>query len=100
MTTVSLFHTTEERDGMFNSGMEGGASETYERLEELLAGRPAGTCSDGAKRRRSPALAGAARPVLGWLDRVGPAEALGLRRASGPPGPGCRRRRRWPGCRG
>jgi len=37
INTVSLFHTTEERDGMFNSGMEGGASETYDRLEELLA---------------------------------------------------------------
>lgn len=33
----SLFHTTEERDGMFDSGMEGGLQETYDRLEELLA---------------------------------------------------------------
>ena len=35
--TTSLFHTTEERDGMLGSGMEGGLNETYERLDELLA---------------------------------------------------------------
>jgi uncharacterized protein YndB with AHSA1/START domain len=35
--TRSLFHTTEERDGMLASGMEGGLSESYERLDELLA---------------------------------------------------------------
>jgi uncharacterized protein YndB with AHSA1/START domain len=35
--TTSLFHTTEERDGMLESGMEGGANETYARLDELLA---------------------------------------------------------------
>ena len=34
---MSLFHTTEERDGMLGSGMEGGLNETYERLDELLA---------------------------------------------------------------
>ena len=34
---VSLFHTTEERDGMFASGMEEGANETHERLQELLS---------------------------------------------------------------
>jgi Activator of Hsp90 ATPase homolog 1-like protein len=34
--TTSLFHTTE-RDGMLNSGMEGGLNETYARLDELLA---------------------------------------------------------------
>ena len=34
---VSLFHTTEERDGMFASGMEEGANETHERLEELVS---------------------------------------------------------------
>jgi uncharacterized protein YndB with AHSA1/START domain len=38
VTTVSLFHTTEERDGMIGSGMEGGLQETYERLDEVLAG--------------------------------------------------------------
>jgi uncharacterized protein YndB with AHSA1/START domain len=37
VTTVSVFHTTEERDGMLNSGMEGGLNETYARLDELLA---------------------------------------------------------------
>ena len=37
VVSVSLFHTTEERDGMLASGMEGGLSETYERLDELLA---------------------------------------------------------------
>ena len=33
----SIFHTTEERDGMLGSGMEGGMNETFERLDELLA---------------------------------------------------------------
>jgi uncharacterized protein YndB with AHSA1/START domain len=37
VTTRSLFHTTEERDGMLASGMEGGLNESYERLDELLA---------------------------------------------------------------
>ena len=37
LTTTSLFHTTEERDGMLLSGMETGANETYARLDELLA---------------------------------------------------------------
>jgi uncharacterized protein YndB with AHSA1/START domain len=34
----SIFHTPEERDGMLESGMEKGMNETYERLDELLAG--------------------------------------------------------------
>ena len=38
VTTRSLFHTAEERDGMLASGMEGGLNESYERLDELLAG--------------------------------------------------------------
>ena len=38
LVTVSIFHTTEERDGMLGSGMEKGMNETYERLDELLAG--------------------------------------------------------------
>ncbi|MDX6680377.1 MAG: hypothetical protein QOG94_416 [Solirubrobacteraceae bacterium] len=42
VTTVSIFHTTEERDGMLGSGMEGGLNETYARLDELLA-----TLADG-----------------------------------------------------
>ena len=33
----SLFHTTEERDGMIEAGMEKGLSESYEKLDELLA---------------------------------------------------------------
>jgi uncharacterized protein YndB with AHSA1/START domain len=37
VTTVSLFHTPDERDGMLASGMEGGLNETYARLDELLA---------------------------------------------------------------
>ena len=37
MTTTSVFDSVEDRDGMLNSGMESGASETHERLEELLA---------------------------------------------------------------
>ena len=37
VTTTSLFHTTEERDGMLGSGMERGLNETYARLDELLA---------------------------------------------------------------
>jgi uncharacterized protein YndB with AHSA1/START domain len=36
LTTTSLFHTTEERDGMLASGMERGMNETYTRLDELL----------------------------------------------------------------
>jgi uncharacterized protein YndB with AHSA1/START domain len=37
VVTTSLFHTTEERDGMVNSGMEGGLSQSYDALEKLLA---------------------------------------------------------------
>jgi uncharacterized protein YndB with AHSA1/START domain len=37
VTTTTLFHTTEERDGMLGSGMEHGMNETYARLDELLA---------------------------------------------------------------
>ena len=35
-TIVSLFDSVEDRDGMLQSGMEGGANESMERLEELL----------------------------------------------------------------
>jgi uncharacterized protein YndB with AHSA1/START domain len=38
VVSTSLFHTREERDGMIDSGMEGGLNETYERLDEVLAG--------------------------------------------------------------
>jgi uncharacterized protein YndB with AHSA1/START domain len=34
--TISLFHTTEERDGMLSSGMEQGLSQSYAALEGLL----------------------------------------------------------------
>ncbi|HYM57584.1 MAG TPA: SRPBCC family protein [Solirubrobacteraceae bacterium] len=37
VTTTSIFHTQEERDGMLSSGMERGMNETYARLDELLA---------------------------------------------------------------
>jgi len=37
LVTTSIFHTTEERDGMLGSGMEHGLNETYARLDELLA---------------------------------------------------------------
>jgi uncharacterized protein YndB with AHSA1/START domain len=37
VVTTSLFHRGDERDGMLASGMETGASESYEKLDELLA---------------------------------------------------------------
>ena len=33
---TSVFLTVEDRDGMLQSGMEGGMNESYERLDELL----------------------------------------------------------------
>jgi uncharacterized protein YndB with AHSA1/START domain len=36
-TTISVFQTPEDRDGMIKSGMESGITEGYERLDELLA---------------------------------------------------------------
>jgi uncharacterized protein YndB with AHSA1/START domain len=39
MTTISVFQTPEDRDGMISSGMEKGVSEGYERLDELLASK-------------------------------------------------------------
>ena len=35
---VSVFQSIEDRDGMVQSGMEGGARETYDRLAEVIAG--------------------------------------------------------------
>jgi uncharacterized protein YndB with AHSA1/START domain len=35
-TTRSVFDSKEDRDGMLQSGMEGGANETMDRLEEYL----------------------------------------------------------------
>jgi uncharacterized protein YndB with AHSA1/START domain len=37
LVTTSLFHTTEERDGMLQSGMEQGVNQSYAALDELLA---------------------------------------------------------------
>ena len=37
VVNTSLFHSTEERDGMLQSGMEGGLNESYAALDKLLA---------------------------------------------------------------
>ena len=37
VVTTSLFHTTEERDGMLRSGMERGVNQSYAALDGLLA---------------------------------------------------------------
>lgn len=37
VVNVTLFHTTEERDGMLSSGMEQGLSQSYAALDKLLA---------------------------------------------------------------
>jgi len=37
LTTRSVFSSKEDRDGMVQSGMEGGLRETYDRFDELLA---------------------------------------------------------------
>ena len=37
VVTISLFHTTEERDGMLSSGMEHGLNESYAALDRVLA---------------------------------------------------------------
>ena len=37
VVTTSIFHTTEERDGMLNSGMQQGLDESYAALDRLLA---------------------------------------------------------------
>lgn len=37
LVTTSLFHTTDERDGFLQSGMEGGLNESYAALDRLLA---------------------------------------------------------------
>jgi uncharacterized protein YndB with AHSA1/START domain len=45
LTATSVFDSVEDRDGMMQSGMEEGAAETYDRLEEYLEtlkGRSAG----------------------------------------------------------
>jgi uncharacterized protein YndB with AHSA1/START domain len=35
-TTISVYQTPQDRDGMISSGMENGVTEGYERLDELL----------------------------------------------------------------
>jgi uncharacterized protein YndB with AHSA1/START domain len=47
VTSTSLFFTTEERDGMLESGMEKGLNETYARLDELLAKTDSGHDNKG-----------------------------------------------------
>jgi uncharacterized protein YndB with AHSA1/START domain len=37
VVNTSLFHTTEERDGMLSSGMEEGLNQSYAALDALLA---------------------------------------------------------------
>ena len=37
LVNVSLFHTTDERDGMLASGMEGGLNQSYVALDRVLA---------------------------------------------------------------
>jgi uncharacterized protein YndB with AHSA1/START domain len=37
VVNTSLFHTKEERDGMLQSGMEGGLNQAYAALDRLLA---------------------------------------------------------------
>jgi uncharacterized protein YndB with AHSA1/START domain len=37
LVNISLFHTTEERDGMLHSGMEQGLNESYAALDKVLA---------------------------------------------------------------
>jgi uncharacterized protein YndB with AHSA1/START domain len=37
LINVSLFHTPEERDGMLNSGMSEGVTQSYAALDEVLA---------------------------------------------------------------
>jgi uncharacterized protein YndB with AHSA1/START domain len=36
VTAIAVFQTAEDRDGMLQSGMERGATETMDRLAELL----------------------------------------------------------------
>lgn len=37
IVNTSLFHTAEDRDGMLQSGMEGGLNESYAALDRVLA---------------------------------------------------------------
>jgi uncharacterized protein YndB with AHSA1/START domain len=40
VVSTTLFHTTEERDGMIESGMEKGLNESHVKLDQLLAAEP------------------------------------------------------------
>lgn len=40
LTIQSVFQSVEDRDGMLQSGMEGGMNESYDCLDELLAKLP------------------------------------------------------------
>ena len=40
LTIQSVFQSVEDRDGMLQSGMEGGMNDSYARLDELLAKLP------------------------------------------------------------
>jgi uncharacterized protein YndB with AHSA1/START domain len=37
LVSTSLFMTAQDRDGMVQSGMEGGLNQSYEALDRLLA---------------------------------------------------------------
>jgi uncharacterized protein YndB with AHSA1/START domain len=43
LVSVSLFHTTAERDGMLGAGMEGGVNESFAALDRVLAREGRGT---------------------------------------------------------
>jgi uncharacterized protein YndB with AHSA1/START domain len=56
--TTSVFDSMADRDGMIQSGMEGGASQTYDRLAEYLQALPCpnpSPPSSPARRRWTPA---------------------------------------------
>ena len=76
-STSSLFHTTEERDGMLKSGMEGGLNESYAALDRLLAGPRcalAGAAAGGEDGPDGPRGGGApgVRAVVRGGQRQGP----------------------------
>ena len=49
LVSVSLFHTTEERDGMLHSGMEQGANQSYQALDRLLSAMASGALPAAAE---------------------------------------------------
>jgi uncharacterized protein YndB with AHSA1/START domain/predicted enzyme related to lactoylglutathione lyase len=61
VVTVSLFHSTEERDGMLQSGMEQGMNQSYQALDRLLAAEGGDAVSGAGKSAASvPAKKGPA----------------------------------------